>query len=96
MTDRRRTKRQPLLAGFVPLEDRTAPAVFTATLDPAVDPTGAVAEIVGFFAKVNTNGEAQDTITLFSGGKYTFTTAFDRFDGGTALPVLVASVRLIS
>ena len=91
MTDRRRIKRQPLLAGFVPLEDRTAPAVFTATLDPAVDPTGAVAEIVGFFAKVNTNGEAQDTIDLFTAGKYVFTTAFDRFDGGTALPVFVAS-----
>ena len=91
MTDRRRIKRQPLLAGFVTLEDRTAPAVFTATIDPAIDPTGAVAEIVGFFTKVNTNTDAQDTINLFSGGRYTFTSAFDRFDGGTALPVFVAS-----
>ena len=52
------------------------------------DPTGAIAELNGFFATANSNGQATDTINLFANGKYVFNFATDQFDGGTALPVI--------
>lgn len=36
---------------------------FTAQLDPAVDPAGAVNELIGFMNQVNTDGDPNDTIT---------------------------------
>lgn len=74
------------------LEDRLAPALFTAGVNPANDPVGAVAEIVGFMNQVNTNGDPDDTIVL-QPGVYPFTAAADKFDGGTALPVFVPQVN---
>ncbi len=69
------------------LEDVSAPAVFTATIDPAADPAGAVAELVGFVNAANANAEP-DTINLLPGKTYTFTAAADGTDGGTALPTV--------
>src|SRR5437867_2142050 len=88
MTVRSRRGRARPLAGPLLLEDRTAPAVFTATVDPATDPSGAVAEITGFFNSANTNLDSTDTINLFANGTYVFNFATDLFDGGTALPVI--------
>ena len=63
------------------LEDVSAPAVFTAAIDPAADNAGAVAELVGFVTAANANAEP-DTITLLPGRTYTFTAAADGQDGG--------------
>jgi predicted outer membrane repeat protein len=83
----RRPARRAKLAGFLPLEDRAVPATFTATINPAANNAGAVAELVSFFNQVNTNGDTNDTVNLFPGGRYVFNDAADPFDGGTALPV---------
>jgi predicted outer membrane repeat protein len=86
-----RTPRRFRLAALPLLEDRTAPAMFTAVVNPAVDPTGAIAEVVGFVNAANTNADPDDTIQLFPGGTYPFLQANDKFDGGTALPVFTGS-----
>src|SRR5579871_1561239 len=90
MTQSRR-QRPRLLTSWLELEDRLAPATFTANIDPTVDPVGAVSQLVGFMNQVNTNGQANDTIVLEAGAQYTFTAAASAFDGGTALPVFVPS-----
>jgi len=64
------------------------PVVFTATINPATNMAGAVAEIVGFFNTANTNASQVDTINVWPGGVYDFNAATDAFDGGTALPVI--------
>jgi hypothetical protein len=64
------------------------PAIFTATINPAVDLAGALTEIIGFFKSANTNAAQFDTINLWPGGVYTFNSAIEKFDGGTALPVI--------
>ena len=83
----RRPARRATLAGPLHLEDRAVPATFTATINPAANNPGAVAELVSIFTQVNTNGDTDDTVNLFPGGRYVFNNAADPFDGGTALPV---------
>src|SRR6516162_5971800 len=73
---------------FELLEDRVAPAVYTALINPATNNAGAVAELVGIFSKASTDGEA-DTINLFPFGQYTFTAAADSNEGSNALPSIV-------
>ena len=48
------------------LEDVSAPAIFSATIDPAADNAGAIAELIGFVNAANANAEV-DTINLFAG-----------------------------
>jgi len=71
------------------LDDRIAPAMLTATINPAVNNAGAVAELVGFINQANTNNQP-DTISLFPFGTYTFAAAADATDGANALPSFVA------
>ena len=52
MTVRTRRKPRPL-AGPLHLEDRTAPAVFNASIDPTGNLPGAINEIIGFFQTAN-------------------------------------------
>lgn len=70
------------------LEDRIAPAIFTATINPAVDNTNAVLELVGFVNKANTSNEP-DTIVLWPNATYTFTAAADTNEGANALPSII-------
>src|SRR5262245_25569226 len=71
------------------LEDRCVPATFTATINPTADAPGAVAELRTIFQAANADAGTTETINLFAGGKYEFNDAFDKNDGGTALPVLM-------
>lgn len=70
------------------LEDRLAPATFTATIDPAVNNAGAVTELIGFVNQANTSNEP-DTIVLWPNAKYTFEAAVDTNEGANALPSIV-------
>src|SRR5688500_2554894 len=92
MKNSRRIARRRALTGPLQLEDRSVPAVFTALINPSVDPTGAVAELVGIFQQVNANTDADDTVNLFPGGRYTFLAPFEKTDGGTALPAFTPTV----
>ncbi|QEL20027.1 beta strand repeat-containing protein [Limnoglobus roseus] len=74
------------------LDDRLAPAVFTATIDPGTfgaNNAPAIAELLGFFATAATNNEP-DTINLIPFATYTFSAAADMVDGGNAVPTFVA------
>jgi hypothetical protein len=70
------------------LEDRVAPAIFTATIDPAINNAGAVTELIGFVNQANTSNEP-DTIVLWPNAKYTFEAAIDANEGANALPSIV-------
>ena len=83
----RRHERSRLLAPAL-LEDRLAPATFTASINPALNNAGAVAELVGFVNKANVTNEP-DTIVLWPNATYTFTAAADTGDGSSALPAIV-------
>ena len=64
MTVRTRRKPRPL-AGPLHLEDRTAPAVFNASIDPTGNLPGAINEIIGFFnAKPDQRRSEHDETTL--------------------------------
>src|SRR5690242_15314666 len=54
------------------LEDRATPATFNATVDPATNPAGAVAELVGFVNAANANGAGADVINLLPNRTYEF------------------------
>lgn len=71
-----------------PLEDRLAPATFTATIDPALNNAGATNELIGFVNQANTSNEP-DTIVLWPNAKYTFAAAIDANEGANALPSIV-------
>src|SRR5256885_895859 len=86
---RTRKRLSARLFGPERLEDRCVPATFSATIDPATNPAGAVAELVQIFQNANADGGTSETINLFANGKYEFNAASDRNDGGTALPVLM-------
>ena len=87
----RRQRGHRLLAGPLHLEDRVVPASFTAVINPATNPSGAVAELVGIFNQANADAGTSETINLFAGGKYEFNDPVNFNDGGTALPVLIES-----
>jgi hypothetical protein len=70
------------------LEDRIAPATFTATIDPALNNAGAVTELISFVNQANTSNEP-DTIVLWPNAKYTFTGAVETIEGANALPSIV-------
>ena len=74
--------------GFESLEDRTTPAVFTATIDPAADSAGANAQLIGIFNKAASNSQP-DTINLFPGGTYSFAGPNNTSgNGSNALPLI--------
>ncbi|HEY3789090.1 MAG TPA: hypothetical protein VGL71_09555, partial [Urbifossiella sp.] len=79
------------LTGPLLLEDRTTPATFNATINPATDPAGAVAELVTLFNDANADPGTSETINLYAGGTYEFNSPANLQDGGTALPVLFES-----
>ena len=83
----RRFDHQRLLVPTL-LEDRLAPATFTASIDLSVNNLGAVAEFVGFVNKANLTNEP-DTLVLWPNATYTFAAAADVGDGSTALPAIV-------
>ena len=74
--------------GFESLEDRTTPAIFTATIDPAADSSGANAQLIGLFNKAASNSQP-DTINLFPGGTYSFAGPNNTSgNGSNALPLI--------
>src|SRR4029079_7943763 len=81
--------RKPTPVRLEPLEPVVAPAVFTATIDPAAANAGAVAEVVGLVAKANASPEA-DTVQLFP-GTYTFGAPDNATDVATALPLVTGT-----
>src|SRR5437879_1042559 len=87
MTLRSRSRRRHL-AGPLHLEDRITPTAYLATIDPAVNPSGAITELVSIFNTINTDGQPADSLDLLAGKTYEFNFANDLHDGGTALPVI--------
>ena len=72
----------------VPPPPPPPPIVFTANIDPVADPIDAYNQLVAFMQAANTNAAQFDEIVLLPNTTYTFNSAFEKFDGGTALPVI--------
>lgn len=83
-----RQARRSVRPAILMLEDRSVPATFTASIDPAVDNTGAVNQLVSFINKANATNEP-DTIVLWPNATYTFAAAVDTNDGANALPSII-------
>ena len=67
------------------LEDRLAPATFNLAVNPAVNPGGAVTELVNAISTANGNHQT-NTINLFAGGDYDLTAINNYWYGPDGLP----------
>ena len=75
------------------LEDRVAPATFNLTVNPSVNPTGAVTELTSYINLANLNGQA-NTINLFAGGNYTLTAINNYWYGPDGLPAISSTLTI--
>jgi hypothetical protein len=91
-TARRRARTTPhQQANFRPilevLEDRTVPTIFNLTINPTVDPSGAVNQLIAAMNSANKAG-GTNTINLFAGGVYDLTAVNNTTNGANGLPVI--------
>ncbi len=76
------------------LEDRVTPANITLTINPAVNPTGAVQELVDAITFANTNHDPTNTINLFAGSTYGLTTVNNFWYGPDGLPAISSNLTI--
>jgi hypothetical protein len=69
------------------LEDRTLPTVFNLTINPAMDPSGAVKELITDLNSANSAG-GTNTLNLYAGGVYDLTAVNNSTNGANGLPVI--------
>src|SRR5262249_27368299 len=69
------------------LEDRTLPTVFNLTINPAMDPSGAVKELITDMNSANSAG-GTNTLNLYAGGVYDLTAVNNSTNSANGLPVI--------